>query len=85
MSIRATKNDNSNLKITDSYISCLVCDIFNCTIPLIDKEGRRFEKDAFGIDDQIKFRVEKIEVDEHGLLVIKGNPNDMVDFNMKRG
>ena len=75
----------SILKITDSYISCLVCDIFNCTIPLIDKEGRRFEKDAFGIDDQIKFRVEKIEVDEHGLLVIKGNPNDMVDFNMKRG
>ena len=40
---------------------------------------------TFGIDDQIKFRVEKIEVDEHGLLVIQGNPNDMVDFNMKRG
>ena len=41
----------------------------------------------FGFDTILThfIRVEKIEVDEHGLLVIKGNPNDTVDFDMKRG
>ena len=57
-------------QITDSYISCLVCSIFNCTIPLIDAEGRRFQKDSFGLGDQIKFKVDKVRFD-FGLRIRK--------------
>ena len=51
------------------------------------KWGIKFLRNRPEIDFSLtfQFRVEKIEVDEHGLLVIKGNPNDMVDFDMKRG
>jgi len=63
-------------EITGSYISCIVCDIFNCTIPLIDHEGVKLERNIYG-GEVIKFKLDKLEVDKHGLLVLKGNPNDM--------
>jgi len=47
-------------------------------------DGKRVEKNV-AMGETLKFKVEKIEVDHHGLLILKGNPNEMTDSNLKRG
>ena len=63
--------------LSNSYMSCLVCDTFNCVIPRIDSGGNHIKTEcSLHEGDLVRFKVKSIEVDKQGLIMVKGDPYD---------
>jgi hypothetical protein len=63
---------SQNRLTNKSHTALLAMETFNCVLPHLNEEDE-IKEEEIGVNDEVRFEVESIEIDWTGLLMVKGN------------